>query len=108
MAKYGEWTQKGAVLSDKTARKEYGIDQDFIIAGIREGKLEFRQGVIFGNPYLRLLRRQLEQYISEKRGSDHLLKEKNKTELRKIKREISSLKKRLRELEIQREQLENT
>ncbi len=108
MAEYGEWNQKGAALSDKTARKEYGIDQEFIIADIQEGKLEFREGVIFGNPYLRLLRRQLEQYIVERRGSDHLLNEKNKTELRKINQEIRSLKKRLRELETQRGQLENT
>ena len=42
MAKYGEWNLKGATLSDKTAKKEYGVDQDLIIKGINAGKLEYR------------------------------------------------------------------
>ena len=35
MAEYGEWNRKGAVLSDLTAQKEYGI-----VKGIQAGKLE--------------------------------------------------------------------
>jgi len=65
MAEYGEWNRKGATLSDVTANKEYGVDRDFIVKGIRAGKLEYREGVIWGNPYLRLLRSQLEKYIVE-------------------------------------------
>ena len=42
MAEYGEWNRKGATLSDKTAKKEYGVDRDFIVKGIRAGKLEYR------------------------------------------------------------------
>jgi hypothetical protein len=53
MAEYGEWNRKGATLSDKTANKEYGVDRDFILKGIRAGKLEYREGAIWGNPYLR-------------------------------------------------------
>ena len=48
MAEYGEWTRKGATLSDVTARKEFGVDRDFIVKGIRAGKLEYRQGSIWG------------------------------------------------------------
>ena len=107
MAEYGEWNCKGASLSDKTAKKEYGIDQNFIIEGIRAGKLECRQGSIWGNPYIRLLRSQLEKYIAEKRGNECLFREKNKTELRKIKSEILSLKKKLKALEIRKTDLEN-
>ena len=40
---------------------EYGVSQDFIVKGIQTGKLEYRQGVIWGNPYLRVLRSQLEK-----------------------------------------------
>ncbi len=76
MAEYGEWNRKGATLSDVTAKKEYGVDQEFIIKGIRAGKLEYREGVMWGNPYLRILRNQLESFISEERGQDSLLKEK--------------------------------
>lgn len=65
MAEYGEWNRKGATISDVTAKKEYGVDREFIIKGIRAGKLEYRQGLMWGNPYLRILRTQLEKYISE-------------------------------------------
>ena len=33
MAEYGEWTRKGATLSDVTARKVYGVSYDFIVKG---------------------------------------------------------------------------
>ena len=106
MAEYGEWNRKGATLSDVTAKKEYGVDRAFIIKGIRAGKLEFREGVMWGNPYFRLLRSQLEQYISEELGHKSLSREKNRTEFRKIKGEISKLKKKLKDLESQKIELE--
>ena len=107
MAEYGEWNRKGATLSDVTAKKEYGVDRDFIVEGIRAGKLEFREGAIWGNPYLRLLRSQLERYIAEELGADRLSSGKKQTELRKIKKEMANLKKRLKELEARRTELEN-
>ena len=61
MAEYGEWIRKGAVLSDVTAKKEYRVSRDFIIEGIKSGKLEYREGSVWGNPYFRLLRKQLEE-----------------------------------------------
>ena len=106
MAEYGEWNRKGATLSDKTAKKEYRVDQDFIVKGIRASKLEYREGVIWGNPYLRLLRSQLEQYIAEELGKDRLSSAMKKTELRKINKEIANLKKRLNELQILKMELE--
>ena len=69
MAEYGEWNRKGATLSDVTAHKEYGVSRDFIVKGIRAGNLEYREGSIWGNPYLRILRSQLERYIAEQLGS---------------------------------------
>jgi hypothetical protein len=74
MAEYGEWNRKGATLSDVTAKAEYGVSQDFIVKGIQTGKLEYRQGSVWGNPYLRVLRSQLEKYITEEFGEDYLLK----------------------------------
>ena len=106
MAEYGEWNRKGATLSDVTAKKEYGVDRDFIVQGIRAGKLEYREGAVWGNPYLQLLRGQLERYIAEELGADYLARGKNQTELRKIKREIADLKKRLDALEARRAALE--
>ena len=106
MAEYGEWNRKGATLSDVTAKKEYGVDRDFIVKGIQAGNLEYREGAIWGNPYLRLLRSQLEQYIAEELGKDRLSSGKSQTELRKIKKEMANLKKRLNELQARRTELE--
>ena len=106
MAEYGEWNRKGATLSDVTAEKDYGVSRDFILNGIRAGKLEYREGAIWGNPYLRLLRSQLEQYIADELGTDRLSTSKNQTELRKIKKEMADLKKRLAELQVRRTELE--
>ena len=108
MAEYGEWNRKGATLSDVTAKKEYGVSRDFIVKGIRADKLEYRQGAVWGNPYLRVLRSQLEQYISEQLGPDRLSNAKNQTELRKIKKEIADLKKQLTALQDRKAAIEES
>jgi murein DD-endopeptidase MepM/ murein hydrolase activator NlpD len=59
-----EWSRKGATLSDKTARKEYGLTQDEILAAIDAGQLRYRISSIHGNPWLRLLRREVEDLIN--------------------------------------------
>ena len=106
MAEYGEWNRKGATLSDVTAGKEYGVNRDFIVEGIRAGKLEYREGSIWGNPYIRVLRSQLEKYIAEQLGSKHLAGRKSQTELRKINKEIADLKKKLTALQARKAELE--
>ncbi|MBL8416073.1 MAG: hypothetical protein JNM42_16705 [Propionivibrio sp.] len=106
MAEHGEWTRKGATLSDVTVAKEYGVSQDFIVKGIRAGKLEYRDGAMWGNPYLRILRGELERYITGELGADYLLKLKSQTELRKIKKEMGDLKKRLDVLQVRKAELE--
>src|SRR5271163_264910 len=99
MADYGEWNRKGAVLSDVTAQKEYGVMREFVLAGINAGKLEYREGSVWGNPYLRILRSQLEPYIAAELGPEYLSSVKSKTELRAIVSEIAGLKKKLASLE---------
>ena len=106
MAEYGEWNRKGATLSDVTAQAEYGVSRDCIVKGIQTGKLAYREGAIWGNPYLRVLRSQLEPYIAEELGEDYLRRVKNQAELRRIKKEISDLKKRLAGLQERRKELE--
>jgi hypothetical protein len=106
MAEYGEWTRKGSTLSDVTACKEYGVSHDFIVQGIQAGKLEYREGVMWGNPYFRILRSQLEQYITEQLGSQQLGDKKAQAELRKIEKEIRSLKKKMAALEAQKAKIE--
>ena len=108
MAEYGEWNLKRATLSDATALKEYGVTQDFIVQGIRSGDLEHREGAIWGNPYIRVLRSQLERYIAAQLGSEHLVGKKTQIELRSINKEIADLRKKLAALESRKADLEPT
>jgi hypothetical protein len=108
MAEYGAWNRKGATLSDVTAKAEYGVSRDFIVHGIQTGKLEYREGAIWGNPYLRVLRSQLEQYIAEALGEDYLRRVKNQTELRRVKKEIAEFKKKLAGLQERQKELETS
>jgi hypothetical protein len=106
MAEYGEWNRKGATLSDVTAKAEYGVDRDVIVKGIQTGKLEYREGSVWGNPYLRVLRSQLEQYLAEELGEDYLRRVKHHTELRRVKKAVADLKKQLAGLQKRQQELE--
>lgn len=105
-AEHSEWNRKGATISDVTAQKEYGVGRDFIVKGIQAGKLEYREGSIWGNPFLRVLRSQLELYIAEQLGSSHLASAKTQTELRKVNKEIAELKKKLIALQVRKAEIE--
>ena len=106
MAEYGEWNRKGAVLSDVTAQKEYSLTRDFIVKGVQAGELEFRKGAVWGNPYLKILRSQLERYIVARLGSEYLASKKSHNELHAIRKEIADLKKKLAVLEARKAALE--
>ncbi len=71
------WFKKGATLSDKSAREEFGLTQEEIIDAINDGKLQYRTNNVFGNPYLRLIRSEVEAFVDEKYGSNYLEKKKN-------------------------------
>jgi hypothetical protein len=94
-----EWQRKGATLSDKTARKEFGVTQDEIVQAIRAGKLHYRVASMHGNPWLRLLRREVEALVKKKHGNVYLKDQQAKTELEGINRELKRLKKRVAVLE---------
>jgi hypothetical protein len=75
-----QWQGKDATLSDKTARKEFGLTQDEIVQAIRASKLHYRRNSIFGNPFLRLLRREVETLVKKKHRDDYLKGRQAKTE----------------------------
>jgi len=100
-----EWQRKGATLSDKTAREEFGLTDDAIVQAIREGKLHYRLNSVFGNPFLRLLRREVEALVRKKHGYDYLKDQKAKTELARIDRELKRTKTQIAALEKQRSKL---
>ena len=100
-----EWNLKGATLSDKTARKEYGLTQDEILEAVDAGALQYRLQAIHGNPFLRLLRREVEALVKKRHGGGHLKEQQAKTELSKINRELRQLRARAAELEQRKAEL---
>lgn len=99
------WQRKGATLSDKTARKEYELTQDEIIEAINAGQLQYRRGSMHGNPFLRLLRHEVEVLIKKKHGGDYLQGQQAKTELAGINRDLRKLKKQIAALEDRKSKL---
>jgi hypothetical protein len=97
-----EWAHKGATLSDKTARAEFGLTQDEIIAAIRAGRLQYRQAAMHGNPWLRLLRREVEALVSARHGERYLREQQARTELKRVNRELKQLRTQLASLEERR------
>ena len=100
------WKQQGATLSDKSARKEFGLTQDEIFAAMRAGKLQFQQNSMHGNPWFRLLRHEVEALVREKGGEDGLQKKKLEKELADLKKEARKIKTRLKAIERRRAELE--
>ena len=101
------WSQKGATLSDKSARQEFGLTQHEIIAAIRGGMLQFRECNMHGNPWYRLLRHEVEAHVRDKSGQDHLHKKKLQKELADLKTEARKLATRLKAIERRRAELMN-
>jgi hypothetical protein len=99
------WSQKGATLSDKSARQEYGLTQQEIFAAMRAGKLQYREASMHGNPWYRLLRHEVEALVREKGGPDHLHRKKLEKELADLNKEARKIKSRLKTIERRRAEL---
>jgi len=102
------WTQKGATLTDKSAQKEYKLTQQEIFEAIEAGKLDYHRNYLYGNPCLKLIRNQVEALVKEKYGSRHLANKKLNAELSKVNTEIRSLKRRISQLEKRKKELLDT
>jgi hypothetical protein len=99
------WTLKGATLSDKTAQKEFGLTFEEIVEGIRAGKLQYRKNSIYGSPFLRLIRQEVEALVNEKYGRDYLKKKQQKKELAEINKTLRQLKSQTLSLEERKAEL---
>ena len=100
-----EWQAKGATLSDKTAAKEFGLTQEEIYRAIRDGKLHYREGSMYGNPWLRLLRREVEALVRKKHGARYLKAQQAKADLVRIDGRLRQLKAEVARLEERRSRL---
>jgi len=100
-----EWGRKGATLSDKTARREFGLTQDEILAAIDAGLLQYRVSSIHGSPWLRLLRRELEDLIAGTYNDREHRQRQAKAELARVSRELKQVRAQLAALEHRRAEL---
>jgi hypothetical protein len=94
----GVWNRKGATFSDKSARKEFGLTQDEIIKAINRGDLQYRVNAIHGNPFLRLIRSEVEAFVAKKYGGTHLQRRQIQAELGRIDRDLKRLTKEVVQL----------
>jgi hypothetical protein len=100
-----EWQRKGATLSDTTARTEFGLTQKEIVRAIEAGRLSYRLNSFYGNPFLRLLRREVEALVKKKHGYGYLKGQQAKTALARINREMKRLKAQIAALEERKSEL---
>ncbi|MFC1835340.1 hypothetical protein ACFL2Q_11490 [Thermodesulfobacteriota bacterium] len=103
---YSDWSRKGSTLSDKSARKEFGLTQEEVIQAINDGKLQYRENSIRGNPFLRLLRHEVEALVEERHGSDYLKRKRFTKELSEVNRDIKRLKAEIASLETRKKELQ--
>ena len=99
------WNEKGAALSDKSARKEFGLTQEEILDAIRDGQLQYRENHIHGNPYLRLLRVEVEALVASKHGPKYLADQRLQTELKAVRSQIRGFKTKIKVLEKRQSEL---
>jgi hypothetical protein len=100
-----EWQRKGATLGDKTARQEFGLTQDEIYDAIDAGTLQYREATMRGNPWLRLLRREVEALARTSHGDQNVNEWQARAELGRVNREIRRLRTELAALEERRSKL---
>ena len=67
----------------------------------------YRCNSIHGNPFLRLLRREVEALVKKKHGGDYLREQQAKTEVARIDRELKRLKAQIAALQEQKSKLMN-
>ncbi len=94
-----EWQRKSGAISDKTAREEFGLTEEEIALAVRAGKLQRREGALHGKSWVRLLRREVEELVAEKRGNGYPVECRAKAELKRINQELKRMKTQTAKLE---------
>ncbi len=100
-----KWTQPGETLSHKNACKEFGLKEDEIIEAMEAGTLQYKRNYAHGNPYFRVLRREVKALAIQLRGENYLEKQEIEFKIKKITREINSCKRKLKASEKEKELL---
>ncbi len=101
------WTKKGATLSHKNAMKEYQLSEQELIKALNEGELQYKINYVHGNPYYKLIRREVEELVESKGGKIYLDKIKFEARLREIETEIRKRKREIKKLEKEKDDIQN-
>ena len=96
---------EGGSLSHKNASKEFGLEESEIIEAIRAGKLQYKINYVHGNPYYKLLRKEVIALAIDLRGENHFKKQEIEYQIKKITKEINSCKRKLKAFEREKEAL---
>ena len=99
------WRKPGETLSHKNACKEFGLTEEEVFTAMKAGKLQYRENDAHGNPYFRLLRSEVKSLVCELYGPNHLEAQAVQHQLKKVNREINSLKRKLKSLGRQKAEL---
>jgi len=99
------WTQKGESLSHKNASREFGLEESEIIEAIRVGKLQYKVNYVHGNPYYKLLRKEVKALAVDLRGESHFRKQEIEYQIKTITKEINSCRRKLKAFEREKEAL---
>jgi hypothetical protein len=83
----------------------FGLFQHPASLAIREGKLQYQEQSMHGSPWLRLLRREVEELVSRNHGANYVRDQKARTELAAVNRELKRLKTRVAALEQRKSEL---
>jgi hypothetical protein len=100
-----EWRRTSGSLSDKNAREEFGLTEEEIALAVRAGKLQRREGALRGKPWVRFLRREVEEWVAEKRGNGYLVECRAKAELKRINQALKAMKNEIAKLEERKSKL---
>jgi len=93
------WTQKGESLSHKNAGREFGLEESEIIEAMRAGKLQYKVSYAHGNPYYKLLRKEVKALAAELRGASDFRKHELEHKIQTVTSEINSCKRKLKAFE---------
>lgn len=104
---HANWTKKGETLSHKNACKEYGIEEHELIEAMASGRLQYKENYAHGNPYYRLLRKEVVVLTIELRGKHYFKKQELEYKIKTATREINSCRRKLKAFEKERELLIN-
>ena len=93
------WTKQGETLSLKNACKEFGLEESEIKEAINSEKLQYKVNYAHGNPYFKLLRKEVVALVLELRGENFVGIQKIDFKIRTVTKEINSHKRKLSSLE---------